>query len=311
MEQDNFVASKNKNTMLNSKSIGNRIAEARKKISLSQAELAQQVSISPQAVGKWERGESLPDITTLIQLAEIFRVDLNYFSDSPPAVEKEMQTKVNTEADGRFSRLKDNMGLNWNMSGENYVDADFSGIKNVKDKLSGSSFKKCKLIDADLSDITFKGNSINDCDFFNAVLRNSRFHGSEIKASSFVNASFIDAVLEASEIGNCDFSNANLSGIELSNSEFRNNNIENTIWQHASFKGTQFTEIIFSGLLEECSFISCAFSKTTFKNATIKNSFFKYSNLKRVDFIDCQADRLTYEFLKNCKANLAGVSLLQ
>lgn len=297
--------------MLNSKSIGNRIAEARKKISLSQAELAQQVSISPQAVGKWERGESLPDITTLIQLAEIFRVDLNYFSDSPPAVEKEMQTKVNTEADGRFSRLKDNMGLNWNMSGENYVDADFSGIKNVKDKLSGSSFKKCKLIDADLSDITFKGNSINDCDFFNAVLRNSRFHGSEIKASSFVNASFIDAVLEASEIGNCDFSNANLSGIELSNSEFRNNNIENTIWQHASFKGTQFTEIIFSGLLEECSFISCAFSKTTFKNATIKNSFFKYSNLKRVDFIDCQADRLTYEFLKNCKANLADVSLLQ
>jgi len=297
--------------MLNLKSIGNRIAEARKNINLSQAELAQKVSISPQAVGKWERGESLPDITTLIQLAEIFRVDLNYFSDSPQAIEKEMQTKVNTGGDGIFSRLKDNMGLNWNMSGENYVDADFSGIKNVKDKLSGSSFKKCKLIDADLSDITFKGNSISDCDFSNAVLRNSRFHGSEIKASSFVNASFIDAVIEASEIRNCDFSNSNLSGIELSSAEFRNNNIENTSWQHASFKGTQFTEIIFSGLLEECSFISCAFSKTTFKNATIKNSFFKYGNLKRVEFIDCQADRLTYELLKNCKANLDGVSLLQ
>lgn len=296
--------------MLNSKSIGNRIAEARKKINLSQAELAQQVSISPQAVGKWERGESLPDITTLIQLAEIFRVDLNYFSAHSLPVEKELATKLGTEGDGIFSKLKDNMGLYWNMSGENYVDADFSGLKNVKDKLSGSSFKKCKLIDADLSDIAFKGNSINDCDFFNAVLRNSRFHGSDIKASSFVNASFIDAVLEASEIRNCDFSNANLSGIELSSSEFRNNIIEGTNWQHASFKGTQFTEIIFSGLLEECSFISCAFSKTIFKNATIKNSFFKYSNLKRVDFIDCQADRLTYEFLKNCKANLDGVNLL-
>ena len=47
--------------MLNSNSIGNKIAEARKKINLSQAELAQQVSISPQAVGKWERGESMPD----------------------------------------------------------------------------------------------------------------------------------------------------------------------------------------------------------------------------------------------------------
>ena len=68
--------------MLNSKSIGNKIADARKKINLSQAELAKQVSISPQAVGKWERGESMPDIMTLNRLAEIFLVDLNYFSES-------------------------------------------------------------------------------------------------------------------------------------------------------------------------------------------------------------------------------------
>ena len=68
--------------MLNSKTIGDKIATARKKINLSQAELAQQVSISSQAVGKWERGESMPDITTLNRLAEIFGVDLNYFSES-------------------------------------------------------------------------------------------------------------------------------------------------------------------------------------------------------------------------------------
>ncbi|HJV78936.1 MAG TPA: helix-turn-helix transcriptional regulator, partial [Paludibacter sp.] len=68
--------------MLNSKSIGNKIAAARKKINLSQADLAQQVSISPQAVGKWERGESMPDISTLNRLAAILGVDLNYFSDN-------------------------------------------------------------------------------------------------------------------------------------------------------------------------------------------------------------------------------------
>lgn len=33
--------------MLNSKSLGNKITEARKKVRLSQAELAKQVSISP------------------------------------------------------------------------------------------------------------------------------------------------------------------------------------------------------------------------------------------------------------------------
>lgn len=297
--------------MQNSKSIGNKIAEARKKINLSQAELAQQVSISPQAVGKWERGESIPDITTLNRLAEIFGVNLNYFSDTPQTTDKEIVPKTTKEDDHAFSKLEDTMGLNWNMSGESYVEADFSGIKNVKDKLSGSSFKKCKLIEADLSNITFKGNSISDCDFFKAGLRNSKFYSSEIKATSFVNASLIDAVIVSSEIWNCDFSNANLSGIEVSTSEFRNNKIENTNWQHALFKSTQFTQIIFSGLLEECSFTNCDFSKTTFKNATIKNSFFKYCDLKRVAFIDCQADKLTYEFLKNCKANLTGITLLQ
>jgi uncharacterized protein YjbI with pentapeptide repeats len=296
--------------MLNSKSIGDKIATARKKANLSQAELAQQVSISPQAVGKWERGESMPDITMLNKLTAIFKVDLNYFSDSFQTIEKEIVTKVGKGEEGIFSKLKDTMGLNWDMSGENYVEADFSGIKNVKEKLGGSSFKKCKLIEADLSDVTFKGNSIIDCDFFKADLRNSKFYGSEIKDTSFIHSSFIDSKVLASEIRNCDFTNANLSGIEVSTSEFRNNKIENINWQHASFKETQFTEIIFNGILEDCSFASCAFSKVSFKNATIKNSFFKYSDLKRVVFIDCQADRLTYEFLKNCKADLTGIKLL-
>ena len=68
--------------MLNIKIIGNKIAEARKKINISQAELAQRLFISPQAVGKWERGESMPDIITFNRLAEILGVDLNYFSEN-------------------------------------------------------------------------------------------------------------------------------------------------------------------------------------------------------------------------------------
>jgi transcriptional regulator with XRE-family HTH domain len=157
--------------MLNSKSIGDKIATARKNINLSQAELAQQVSISPQAVGKWERGESMPDIMTLNYLAEIFGVDLNYFSDNSQTIDKEIVTEERKGGDSLLTKFKDNLGLNWNMSGENYVEADFSGIKNVKDKLGGSSFKKCKLIEADLSEITFKGNSILNSDFFKANLR--------------------------------------------------------------------------------------------------------------------------------------------
>ncbi|HZV70404.1 MAG TPA: pentapeptide repeat-containing protein [Saprospiraceae bacterium] len=297
--------------MLHALSIGHKITQARKKLSLSQAELAKQVNISPQAVGKWERGESMPDITTLNRLAEIFNVDLNFFSERFDPSPTDISPIDLKETIGLPARLKDDLGLNWNMSGENYVEADFSGIKNIKEKLNGSGFKKCKFIEADLSGISFRGNSITGCDFQNANLRTSRFWGSEVRDNSFVKASLIDASMEASEIRNCDFSDANLSGITLAGTEFRNNKIENVNWQHAAFKRTQFTEMVFNGLLEDCSFTSCAFSKTAFRDVTIRNSFFKYSDLKRVEFIDCQADRLSFAFLKNNKANLDGISILE
>ncbi len=68
--------------MVNTIMIGNKISEARKKINISQVLLVERLSISSQAVGKWERGESMPDITTFNRLAEILDVDLNYFSEN-------------------------------------------------------------------------------------------------------------------------------------------------------------------------------------------------------------------------------------
>lgn len=309
-----FAASKkHKNMMLNSKSIGNKIAEARKEINLTQAELAQQVSISPQAVGKWERGESMPDIKTLNLLAEILRVDLNYFSEKKQpvkVVDSANENELINSKGNLGTKLKNNLGLSWDMSGSNWVDADFSGLKNLKEVLKGSSMKNCKFIESDLSDILFLGSEIVKCNFSNADFRNSKFKGSEVSNNSFIGSSLIDAEIIASEVSNCNFSNCNFSGLELTTSEFRKNNIENVIWKVVSFKQTQLTDIIFNGLIEDCSFDGCSFSKVTFKNVVLKNTFFKNTNLKRLVFIDCQSDRLTIEFLKNGKADVTGITLL-
>ncbi|MFZ3580354.1 helix-turn-helix domain-containing protein, partial [Virgibacillus sp. DJP39] len=58
--------------MLNEKLIGSYISSLRKEKDLTQVELAEQVSVSHQAVSKWERGDSLPDIGTLLTLATLF-----------------------------------------------------------------------------------------------------------------------------------------------------------------------------------------------------------------------------------------------
>lgn len=49
---------------------GNLIAEARKELHLTQNDLAQRLHVSPQAVSKWERGLSFPDVSLLEPLAQ-------------------------------------------------------------------------------------------------------------------------------------------------------------------------------------------------------------------------------------------------
>ena len=51
--------------------IGANIAAYRKRDGLTQASLAEKLNYSDKAVSKWERGESVPDVLTLMQLAEL------------------------------------------------------------------------------------------------------------------------------------------------------------------------------------------------------------------------------------------------
>jgi transcriptional regulator with XRE-family HTH domain len=102
---------------MKTKMIGSKIAEARKKINIPQAQLAQLLFISAQAVGKWERGESIPDIITLNRLAKILGVDLNYFSDDFQSAAIEMATVeslVKRSAELQFGGMKKK--LSWDMS---------------------------------------------------------------------------------------------------------------------------------------------------------------------------------------------------
>jgi len=300
--------------MLNSKTIGNKIVEARKKINLSQSELAKQVSISPQAVGKWERGESMPDITTLHRLAEIFGVDLNYFSEKFHSVDTKsgpVDSLKNQTIDLPTSKQNKNFGWNWNMSQGNWVDADFSGLKNIQEKFSASNIKKCKFIGSDLSGLILKSNDIENCDFSSSDMRNSKIQSSEIAKSLFMDCSLIDTEFAQSEINNCNFNNANFSGAEFTTSNFQKNALEKAVWKHTSFKNSGITDIVFEGTIEDCSFENCSFKGVKFQHATIINTFFKNnSKLNRVQFIDCKVDTLTYAFLKNNQADLTGITII-
>ena len=62
--------------------VGANIARLRKERGLTQAELAERINYSDKAVSKWERAESLPDVLTLLNLAEQLGTDLNTLTGS-------------------------------------------------------------------------------------------------------------------------------------------------------------------------------------------------------------------------------------
>lgn len=51
-----------------------KIYSCRRKAGLSQEELAEKIGVSRQAVSKWETGESVPELSKIVMLADIFGV---------------------------------------------------------------------------------------------------------------------------------------------------------------------------------------------------------------------------------------------
>lgn len=66
--------------------LGANIASYRKRARLTQAALAEKINYSDKAVSKWERGESIPDLPTIVLLAELFEVKVDDLLADPNAL---------------------------------------------------------------------------------------------------------------------------------------------------------------------------------------------------------------------------------
>lgn len=63
--------------MIDTGNLGRRIADARLGLGLTQKDLAEKVGVTAQAVSKWERGSSCPDISILDEIADALDVSVS------------------------------------------------------------------------------------------------------------------------------------------------------------------------------------------------------------------------------------------
>ena len=57
--------------------IGKFIAGCRKKVNLTQMQLAEKLGITDKAISKWERGMAMPDSSIMLELCDILNISVN------------------------------------------------------------------------------------------------------------------------------------------------------------------------------------------------------------------------------------------
>lgn len=77
--------------------LADKIIEERKKLGLSQEELAEKLCVSRQAVSKWEGAQSIPDLQKIIAMSELFSVSTDYLLKDDIEPERVLQTENDTD----------------------------------------------------------------------------------------------------------------------------------------------------------------------------------------------------------------------
>ncbi len=73
--------------------IGKNITSNRKKLGITQEELAEKLNVTRQAVSNWENGKTEPDIETLTKIAQIFDISIDELVDGIPKGITELRGK--------------------------------------------------------------------------------------------------------------------------------------------------------------------------------------------------------------------------
>lgn len=79
--------------------IAKNITDLRRAKGLTQLELAEQLNYSDKAVSKWERAESLPDVSVLIEIADLFDVPLDYLVRAEHPAEEAQRPEESAASD--------------------------------------------------------------------------------------------------------------------------------------------------------------------------------------------------------------------
>ena len=77
---------------MNQEKIGNFIANKRKEKNMTQQELADKLGVTDRAIGNWENGRRMPDISIMKELCDVLDITINELIEGKELSQSEEQT---------------------------------------------------------------------------------------------------------------------------------------------------------------------------------------------------------------------------
>lgn len=110
------------------KIIAANIVDLRRRADMTQAELAEKLCYSDKAISKWERGESVPDVFVLKQVADLFGVSVDYLLSDHSDEKNIVQKKPKMFSRNQLLISLISTGLVWLIATAVFIGFSFSGI---------------------------------------------------------------------------------------------------------------------------------------------------------------------------------------
>ena len=231
--------------MITPEIIGKNLIAARSDLGYTQKDVADKLAVSPQNISKWERGVSIPDVITLLQIAELLNKDIKYFlvshTQDPIAV-------IPTAAPTPAAEVK-------------YVDSVFSNTNWYKQNLCELKRKGIFLFNSIMRYTEFLSSrieqcKIKDCELFHYSIKDSKVSDTEVQHCFFRFVKIKDATISSCKI-NATFYHCDIRDSVFTATVFDNCNLD------ATFQNCKFSRIALKNCKKarHCSFINCEMDK--------------------------------------------------
>jgi uncharacterized protein YjbI with pentapeptide repeats len=127
-------------------------------------------------------------------------------------------------------------------------------------------------------------------DFSKTTIKDISFACARFVKCNFAECDMSNNVFSCTEFVNCNIAKANFKRAKFPDADLINCDLSGAIFDGAAMKNTDFKNCVF----KNCNFVNIVFDDCKFKKCVFEN---------------CTADKISYNFLLVCKADVNGISV--